>query len=110
MSIIDKKKIDAIGTNKSGDELLLMITDHLEWNNEYEHLIILQDKINSYFAYIEAKEYNDIYPNKEFKSYIIEIHFKYKITDKCRQFLEIAQKQAEEFNIRFTIFDNIGDD
>lgn len=109
MSVIDKKKIDAIGTNKSEDELLLMIADHLEWNNEYEHLIILQDKINSYFAYIEAKEYNNIYPGEEFQSYIIEIHFKYKITDKCKQFLEIAQKQAEELNVRFTILDDIGD-
>lgn len=110
MSVIDKRKIDAIGMNKSEDELLLMIADHLEWNNEYEHLIILQDKINSYFEYIEAKEYNDIYPNKEFEFYIIEIHFKYKITDKCKQFLEIAQKQAKELNVRFTILDYISDD
>jgi len=105
MSVIDKKKIDAIGTNKLEDELLLMIADHLEWNNEYEHLIILQDKMNLYFGYIENKEYNDIYPNKEFKSYIIEIHFKYKITDKCKQFLEVAQKQVEKFNIQLVIIE-----
>lgn len=110
MSVIDKKKIDAIGINKSKDELLFMISDHLEWNNEYEHLIILQDKINSYFAYIEAKEYNDIYLGEDFKSYNIEIHFKYKITDKCKQFLEIAQKQAKELNVIFTIIDDIGND
>lgn len=105
MSVIDKNKIDSIGINKSEDELLLMIADHLDWNNELEHLTILQNKINSYLGYIEAKEYNNIYPNDKFKSYIIEIHFKYKITDKCKQFLNVAQKQVQNFNIKFAIIE-----
>lgn len=50
MSVVESNKIDAMGKSKEKKELSLLITDHLEWENEYEHLVILQDKINSYLV------------------------------------------------------------
>lgn len=54
MSIIDKDKIDSIGINKDNGKVILEISDHLDWSCEYEHLVMLQDKINSYLSFIES--------------------------------------------------------
>jgi hypothetical protein len=103
MSVVEKKEIDGIGKSKDGSTLVFMIADHLEWDDEFWHLNILQDKINSYLEYIETNQFSDIYPNDEFKFYHIEISFKYKITDKCKKFLETVQKQIENYNIKVIV-------
>jgi len=72
-TIIDSNKIDVI--SYKDNELILVIVDHLDWSNEHEHLIILQDKINAYLGFVENKEYVDTYPNRVFDGYTIEIHF-----------------------------------
>ena len=46
MSVLEKNTVDAMGVHNEGKCLALLVTDHLAWDNEYEHLKILQDKIN----------------------------------------------------------------
>jgi len=36
MSVIEPDKIDGMGKSKESNELLLLITDHLDWENEHE--------------------------------------------------------------------------
>lgn len=100
MSVIETDKIDGAGKNKEKGELMLLITDHLEWDIEQEHLMILQDKINSYLGFIESKQYEEIYPNDSFEKYVIEIHFKNGMSEKCFHFLDKIANQVEEFNIK----------
>ena len=42
MSILDKKVIDFVSINKA-DEVVLSISDHLNWENTNEHLFELQE-------------------------------------------------------------------
>ncbi|MEL7570772.1 MAG: DUF6572 domain-containing protein [Eubacteriaceae bacterium] len=104
MSVIDTNKIDGMGISKDGKKLILLITDHLDWNNEYDHLSKLQEKINSYIGFLENKQYNEIYPDKEFSSYFIEVHFKYEISDNCSKFIKVISKQLLEQNIFIEAF------
>ena len=46
MAVDNASQIDAIANDKENACLVLLITDHLNWDNEFEHLKILQDKIN----------------------------------------------------------------
>ena len=55
MSIEQSDKIDFISITKSG-KVQLTISDHLEWNNEEMHLLILQKKINAYLDYIQSEQ------------------------------------------------------
>ena len=103
MSVVDSNKIDAMGKSKEKKELSLLIADHLEWENEYEHLVILQDKINSYLAFIESKQYESTYPKDNFESFVIEIHFQHGMTDNCLKFLETVASQAEELNVTIKV-------
>lgn len=54
MSIEQSDKIDFISTTKSG-KVQLTISDHLEWNDEEMHLLILQKKINAYLDFIQSE-------------------------------------------------------
>ena len=45
MAVDNASQIDAIANDKENACLVLLITDHLNWDNEFEHLKILQDKI-----------------------------------------------------------------
>ena len=54
MAVDNASQIDAIANDKENACLVLLITDHLNWDNEFEHLKILQDKINAYVAFIES--------------------------------------------------------
>jgi hypothetical protein len=61
MSVEDVDKIDLVtGERKTGD-MILTISDHLDWGeNEGEHLLVLQKKLNTYLEFIESGQ---IYAN-----------------------------------------------
>ena len=48
MSILENSSIDGMGIDEDGQTLVFMISDHLDWENEGEHLLLLQDKLNAY--------------------------------------------------------------
>ena len=102
MSVDQSNKIDGLGKEKNGLGLYLMIADHLDWNDEYEHLLLLQEKINTYIEYITTEQYLSVYPDGNFDKYFIEIHSKYEITDKCKEFLDMISKQLDQYNIYIT--------
>lgn len=87
MAVSDKDKIDSIGTDSGFGNVILTINDDLSWRNEYEHLNILQDKINSYLEFIDNGELYKNYPNAEGKRIEILINFENGITPKCQAYL-----------------------
>jgi len=100
MSIIETNKIDAMGLSKDGNGLMLMLADHLDWEDEAEHLTLLQEKINAYLGFIESNQYSDTYPDIAFEYYIIDVSFKYEATENCLKFIEVINIQLREYKIR----------
>ena len=91
MSIVDANKVDMIGIPKENTDLIrLGITDHLNWKNDtFDHLYLLQEKINSYIRFIESKEVYEAFPeSKGINNFLIEIFFLYEIPTECIEFLE----------------------
>lgn len=99
MSVLEKDKVDAIGISKDSNRIILMISDHLDWDKEYEHLILLQEKVNTYINFIESEQVKDVYPNIDISEYTIEIHFKYSITENCYKFLDVVNNQLNNLGI-----------
>ncbi|MGO8134287.1 DUF6572 domain-containing protein, partial [Rhizobium ruizarguesonis] len=57
MALDETNVIDAIGVDKATGELVLTITDHLEWKgSDSEHLLLLQEKLNTYLGFVESGE------------------------------------------------------
>lgn len=105
MAIDNPNVIDGIAINNENKAVCLLLTDHLAWKgkdalSEHDHLILLQDKINAYILYLETKQYEKMYPEQEIIMAIIEIHFKYDITENCETFLNVVQNQIGQYGIK----------
>jgi hypothetical protein len=86
MSIENCDIVDSIGIiNESIASLL--ITDHLNWENEKEHMLLLQNKINKYLSFIESGEVYSTYPLAKEKKFEIRVYAKYTLTKNAEQFM-----------------------
>ena len=56
VTISDTDRIDIIATRPGSPEVRLIIADHLDWAHVNDHALQLQDKINTYLAFIESGE------------------------------------------------------
>lgn len=54
MSVTDVDRIDIVATRPGNDAVVLVVTDHLPWDDLDEHLRTLQAKLNTYIAFIES--------------------------------------------------------
>lgn len=111
MSIDNTNTLDGVAIDSERNALVLLLTDHLMWKcendsslTEHEHLLMLQEKINAYISYLESEQYKETYPNREFSFAVIEIHFKYDITEKCTEFLQVVQNQIRHYGILIEVF------
>jgi len=100
MSVIDKEIVDGMAVDNDEKALRLLITDHLDWDEEYKHLIILQENINAYIAFCEERQYESVVNNAEIRYVIFEIHFRCEPTANCISFLEQVQRQLSELGIK----------
>ena len=105
--IMQVNKVDGMAKSKDGNKLALLIIDELDWEEEDEHLVFLQEKINAYIDFIESKQYNETYSDDVFDGYMIQISFRFEASEKCKQFLEVASHQVQNLNI--TIMAEVGE-
>ncbi len=100
MSVVDKQKIDAVALTDDESGIVLLISDHLDWQDEYNHLLVLQEKINTYVTFLEEGQYKSIYEDNVITYGIIEIHFLCDITKKAEEFLQSVQDSVANLGIR----------
>ena len=79
MAIDDSKVIDFIGFYEKNNEVILTISDHLDWELKMDHLLKLQAKINAYIDFIESGEIYKEYVNSRGRQMVIEICGKYDL-------------------------------
>lgn len=99
MSVLDYQKIDGIAKGNDSRGIKLLISDHLDWENEYEHLLSLQEKINAYITFCESQQYKEIYEDCIVEYAVFEIYFKYDPTSNAIKFLETVNSQLNELGI-----------
>lgn len=75
MSISQNNVIDAMGISNETGQVVLTISDHLRWGNE--HLLMLQEKINLYLAFVESGELIEKYPDASGREVLISVVCKY---------------------------------
>ncbi|MEM9174140.1 MAG: DUF6572 domain-containing protein [Myxococcota bacterium] len=54
MSILETDKIDIVATRPGENGVELVITDHLDWDRFSEHCSLIQEKVNTYIAFVES--------------------------------------------------------
>lgn len=99
MSVGQTSVVDAIGIDLASGAVHLTITDHLQWNQA--HLLTLQEKINSYLAFIESGEIFVVYPQARDRDIKIDVVMKFRPTEDAFPFLRQAETIIEEAGILF---------
>lgn len=56
MTVRQTNVVDWLGIEKETGHVILTIVDDLDWTDEADHLRTLQDKLNTYLAFIESGE------------------------------------------------------
>ncbi len=99
MAIDNIDTIDSVAYES--DKLILQLYDHLDFEDkfEYDHMVMLQDKLNTYIWYIDSKQYQNTYYGKEFSYFIINIFFMFEPTELCKKFLENINLKLLDINI-----------
>jgi len=88
VSIDKTEKIDVVKRNSDGS-LRLVLTDDREWGDD-EHLWLLQEKLNSYIAFIETGQVREMDGVGPDTSVWIEIVTRHEPDDGGRKFLRLA--------------------
>ena len=56
MSLRRPRVIDYLGVEKTSGHLTLIVTDDEDWSDEVLHMELLQEKLDSYLAFVESGE------------------------------------------------------
>lgn len=100
MAVDNPSVIDFIGIT-SENKISLTISDHLEWNNDNDHLFHLENKISSYLEIIDNNQIYHIYPNANGREIIIQIYFKYVPNKEGQLFLDKVADFFRSKNLEF---------
>ena len=101
-TIRDTRVVDWISIEKSTGTIELTVFDDLDWSNEQEHLVLLQDKLNTYLAFIESGELverlNHEFGHSVTSSVPVEVSIvaRYEATPKARKFLDAATQALKD--------------
>lgn len=108
MSVENVTVIDFASVDKNGNAVLT-ISDHLKWDDDNEHLLILQNKINAYLSAIEAGNFYEDYPDAKGKNIIINVVAKYKPNKNAEYFLERTKEvlQSAGYSFKFSVMKEV---
>lgn len=72
MSVEDTSVIDFVSFDKQG-KVFLTISDHLNWESEGSHILLLKEKIETYCRFLESGEILVKYPESKGNYPVISI-------------------------------------
>lgn len=102
MSVDDLNVIDAVATDAHDGTILLVIFDGWDWSDEWEHLNVLQDKINLYLRFVESGQIYQEYPAAVGRKLRIDIFARLPMPDIGTKFLEQAAAVALQLDVTIT--------
>jgi len=112
MSVVDAQIIDMWGIPKDDpSKMVLAISGHLGWekSEQGEHLLMLQEKINTNIAFIESGEIFTTRPSIEGKTPVIQVIDKYQLSLEAETFISRATPALREggIELEFVLKDSL---
>ncbi len=102
--MIDQTKvIDFLSIGKIDGKIYLTISDHHDWKDPVNHIFLLQEKLNSYLAYIESGEIFEDNPSRKGREIVIDLVIKHQIPKKYEYIYNIADKVIGDAGFKFKI-------
>ncbi len=107
MRLADPDTVDYLGVEKATGYIVLTLIDDCNWENEHQHLKMLQTKINRYFDFIDSGEVfaeADKVLGREFDRHTpvkLSILAQFEPVGEGLQFLEHVKNAAQEAKVLF---------
>ncbi len=102
MSVEQRKVVDCVGIGRADGRAILTISDHLPWLPDNVHLLVLQNKINDYLAFIESGEIYESYPQARGREIEIQVMCKHPPSGDAARFLELAGETVRRAGFHFS--------
>ncbi|MDB5433473.1 MAG: hypothetical protein JWP35_4589 [Caulobacter sp.] len=99
---VSDQKVDAVGIDHATGSVVLTILDAQDWEDEREHLLALQAKVNAYFSYIQGRELYEDYPQTDGRPVVINIIQRLDPPEAFERFLNAANDVAAPLDITIT--------
>lgn len=106
MSIEQTDIVDIIGTDRITGNVILTISDHLDWCDSTAHQMLLQSKLNRYLAFVESGEILESYPDAKDRPIVFRVVFQFPPDDAGQAFLAKVRPIIESagFTLRDEVF------
>ena len=102
MSILDASTIDAMGIDKLSGDVVLNISDHLDWADENAHLKALEIKVNAYLGYLESGQLIEDAPDARGRRTRIAVYQQFAPTERAEEVLDQLRSDLNAHGIGFT--------
>lgn len=102
MSIEQTEIIDFASIDEDSGDFLLTISDHLPWDREGDHLLLLQKKLNAYLSFIESGEILAKLPQARGRRIAINLVGKFPPSADAELFLERSRVAIEAAGFRLS--------
>ncbi len=85
MTVAELDKVDIVAAREEPPLVRLVVSDHLDWDDESRDLSLLQEKLNRYLAFAEGGELRQKYPAYAGYPVEIQVAFLHAPTDSARE-------------------------
>jgi hypothetical protein len=100
MTVMETNTVDIVAPANQDGKAELVLVDQLPWKvDEGEHLVMLQDKINTYLAYVESGQLVDDFPNAKGRNVVLKINALYAPSEKGERFLAAVRPIVGQLGI-----------
>lgn len=103
MAVNDQGTIDIVSVRERENEVVLTISDHLDWTNSADHQQVLQSKLNTYLQFIESGDLMRQYPDSQARQVVLRVVGRYKPDLEGSRFLEKVRRFLADagYQLRF---------
>jgi hypothetical protein len=102
MTVEQHDVVDFVAKDAATRTFLLVISDHLPWDEINDHLFCLQEKLNCYFGFIESGELVKKYPDAAGHKIAVEIVLEHTPPDAAVWFFEKVRDASEAAGLSLT--------
>jgi len=102
MSVEQSEIIDLLSFDKKSGDVVLTISDHIDWQDSAEHQRILQAQLNTYLAFVEGGQLLVEKPEARGRRITFAVVFKFRPDRDGRAFLERAAEVIRLAGFAFT--------
>lgn len=101
MTIEQTNVVDFVAFDDAGKNVFLIVVDHLVWDeNEGEHLLLLQDKLNTYIEFVEGGQLYTEFPKAAGREITLRVAGSYPLSKQAERFFGLAGERMREVDIQ----------